>query len=147
MDSSRTRAVFEPSPKVSNVRVQVQVIDIRVRVQVLKNKDSSPTPLVFTHPQHQLQVIMLYHNQILLSSFSFQGTKAWRNDQDGSWYIHHLCEVLKKYHERDHFMDMLVMVNSEVAKRESSDEAAKQMPCIVSTFTKRFYLGQPNTNN
>ncbi|XP_072016094.1 caspase-3-like [Amphiura filiformis] len=70
-----------------------------------------------------------------------KGTKAWRNQVDGSWFIKSFCETLKTCHKTDHLLDMLLRVNSEVADRESTEGGAKQMPCQVSTFTKKFMLG------
>ena len=70
------------------------------------------------------------------------GTKAWRNDVVGSWFISVFCETLKHCYKEDHLLDILLRVNNEVGLKESSEAGAKQMPCQVSTLTKKFMLGE-----
>ena len=60
---------------------------------------------------------------------------------DGSWFIKSFCEAVKLFHKVDHIQDILLRVNADVGERESSESGAKQMPCQVSTLTKRFMLG------
>lgn len=69
------------------------------------------------------------------------GTRAWRNSEEGTWYIKHLCKAISENTQRDHFMDLLLKVHNEIAARVTrTQDPAKQMPCLVTTFTKKFRL-------
>ena len=58
----------------------------------------------------------------------------------GSWFLHPFYEVAKKWHEKEHLMDMLVRVNDKVAQMETDVDRVKQMPCQVTTLTKDLWL-------
>ncbi|XP_022084273.1 caspase-3-like [Acanthaster planci] len=77
---------------------------------------------------------------VLVSYATTKGTKAWRNEEDGSWFIYHFCNVIRQRHQKEHLMDLLVRVNDEVSKMESTEKGAKQMPCQITTLTKHIWL-------
>ncbi|XP_038046191.1 caspase-3-like [Patiria miniata] len=77
---------------------------------------------------------------VLISYATTKGTKAWRNEEDGSWFIHQLCEISKQRYKEEHLMDLLVRVNNQVARMESTEDRSKQMPCQISTLTRHIWL-------
>lgn len=66
--------------------------------------------------------------------------KAWRNEEEGSWFVKDLCDVITEYYDKEHILDILVRVNSLMVWREATQDRGKQMPCFVCTFTRRFKL-------
>lgn len=81
-------------------------------------------------------------NADVLEAFATSsGTRAWRNSLEGTWYINHLCRAINENTRRDHFLDLLLRVHNQIAGRvTNNDNPAKQMPCYVTTFTKKFRL-------
>ncbi|XP_077986203.1 caspase-3-like [Glandiceps talaboti] len=77
---------------------------------------------------------------MLVAYASSYGTKAWRNGVEGTWFIHELCNVIRKDYHSEHLIEMFATVNGLVANRESTEDKAKQMPEQVTTLTKKFYL-------
>ncbi|XP_077986566.1 caspase-3-like [Glandiceps talaboti] len=77
---------------------------------------------------------------MLLAHATSDGTKAWRNEEEGSWFIKDLCATIKEWHDKWHLLEILTKVNGSVAERICSEKRAKQMPQQVSTLTKNFYL-------
>ncbi|XP_071829818.1 caspase-6-like [Apostichopus japonicus] len=74
-----------------------------------------------------------------------QGFFAFRNVNNGSWYISELCEQLKKFSADEEFTKILTRVHHKVSQRESQSEnpdasGKKQMPCFVSMLTKQLFL-------
>lgn len=74
------------------------------------------------------------------------GYYSWRNSKDGSWFIQSLCSMLKQYADKLEFMHILIRVNRKVAIEYESYSlditfhAKKQIPSIVSMFTKELYF-------
>ena len=65
---------------------------------------------------------------------------------DGSWFVQAISEVFKEHSDSMDIMDMMTMVNRKVAydfasctDREFTSDM-KQMPCIVSTLTRKVYF-------
>ncbi|XP_070532537.1 caspase-3-like [Ptychodera flava] len=77
---------------------------------------------------------------MLLANATTEGTRAWRNDEEGSWFIKHLCDTIKERSNQLHLLEIMALVNGLVAKRVSSEEGAKQMPEQITTLTKLFFL-------
>lgn len=76
------------------------------------------------------------------------GHVSYRDTENGTWFIESLCRVLNENkHEMDLFQ-MLTLVNLKVAVDYQSEDAYKQMPCIVSMLTKLivFPKKKPLTN-
>ncbi|XP_072175565.1 caspase-3-like [Diadema setosum] len=78
------------------------------------------------------------NSDVLIAYATTEGTKAFRNHYEGSWFVHDLCDVIAEFKDKEHILDILVRVNKKMARRESTKDRAKQMPCFVCTFTKRF---------
>ncbi|GFO31389.1 caspase-3 [Plakobranchus ocellatus] len=74
------------------------------------------------------------------------GSYAWRNNQDGSWFIQALCIVLENYGTKMELMHMLTHVNRIVAYEFAScaekdfGEHTKQLPCTASMLTRYVYF-------
>ncbi|KAJ8269676.1 hypothetical protein COCON_G00122830 [Conger conger] len=74
------------------------------------------------------------------------GYYAWRNAQNGSWFIQSLCSILEEFGKQLELMQLMTRVNNMVAlsfqstNSKSSLHAKKQIPCIVSMLTKELYF-------
>nr|XP_040031062.1 caspase-3-like [Gasterosteus aculeatus aculeatus]XP_040031063.1 caspase-3-like [Gasterosteus aculeatus aculeatus] len=74
------------------------------------------------------------------------GYYAWRNTQNGSWFMQSLCEMLRRFSGQLELMQIMTRLNHRVALHfESSSDTPgysgkKQIPCIVSMLTKDFYF-------
>ncbi|KAJ8262203.1 hypothetical protein GJAV_G00163700 [Gymnothorax javanicus] len=74
------------------------------------------------------------------------GYYAWRNKENGSWFIQSLCSVLNKYGKELEIMQLMTRVNNMVARGFQSAsllpgfDGKKQIPCIVSMLTKELYF-------
>ncbi|XP_071490228.1 caspase-3-like [Diadema antillarum] len=78
------------------------------------------------------------NSDVLIAYATTEGTKAWRDSSEGSWFVKDLCDVIAEFKDKEHILDILVRVNNRMVWRESTEGRAKQMPCFVCTFTKRF---------
>ncbi|XP_055081055.1 caspase-3-like [Periophthalmus magnuspinnatus] len=73
------------------------------------------------------------------------GYYAWRNAENGSWFIQSLCEILPKYKHLE-LMQIMTRVNRKVALDFVSSNSKKEfdgkkaIPCFTSMLTKDFYL-------
>ncbi|XP_072288633.1 caspase-3-like [Eucyclogobius newberryi] len=73
------------------------------------------------------------------------GHFAWRNVDNGSWFIQSLCEILPKHKDLE-LMQILTRVNRKVAYEYESystnprSNGKKTVPCITSMLTKDFYF-------
>ncbi|KAJ8383099.1 hypothetical protein SKAU_G00038770 [Synaphobranchus kaupii] len=76
------------------------------------------------------------------------GYYAWRNKDNGSWFIQALCCMLGKYGKELEILQVMTRVNNMVALnfQSSSDRPGlddkKQIPCIVSMLTKELYFSR-----
>eukprot|EP00058_Branchiostoma_floridae_P014712 XP_002600200.1 hypothetical protein BRAFLDRAFT_66705 [Branchiostoma floridae] len=78
---------------------------------------------------------------ILVAYATTEGFKAWRRVGEGSWFLSEMLDVFKTKLQSDHLLDMLTEVNDRVTHRTVvGSQPAKQMPCQVSTFTKKFFF-------
>ncbi|XP_061108027.1 caspase-3-like [Conger conger] len=74
------------------------------------------------------------------------GYYAWRNPQNGSWFIQSLCSILDEFGKQLELMQLMTRVNNMVALNFQSNSftpgfnAKKQIPCIVSMLTKELYF-------
>ncbi|XP_068134814.1 caspase-3-like [Hyperolius riggenbachi] len=68
------------------------------------------------------------------------GYVAWRDKEEGSWFIQTLCEMLEKHWKSYELLQILTCVNNKVAYQYETSTGKKEMPCIVSTLTKCLYL-------
>ncbi|XP_055015636.1 caspase-3-like isoform X2 [Boleophthalmus pectinirostris] len=73
------------------------------------------------------------------------GHYAWRNSQNGSWFIQSLCEILPKYKHLE-LMQIMTRVNRKVAfdfvssNNNPEFDGKKAVPCFASMLTKDFYF-------
>ncbi|XP_041481228.1 cell death protein 3-like [Lytechinus variegatus] len=105
----------------------------------------SPAIVSDTYPRQQPEYMTRpVNSDILIAYATSEGTKAWRNEDEGSWFVKDLCDVITEYCEKEHMLDILVRVNSRMVWREATENRGKQMPCFVCTFTKKFMLAYPN---
>lgn len=71
---------------------------------------------------------------------------AWRNMEEGSWFIQALCEVLQKNWKRMDLLSMMTRVCRKVAIEFQSSagredmSGKKQVPCITSMLTRDVYF-------
>nr|AEO22140.1 caspase 3-like protein [Branchiostoma lanceolatum] len=78
---------------------------------------------------------------VLVAYATTEGFQAFRRVGEGSWFLSKMRAVFNHKHQSDHLMDMLTEVNDRVSHRTAiGSKPAKQMPCQVSTFTKKFYF-------
>ncbi|XP_066295236.1 caspase-6-like [Branchiostoma lanceolatum] len=78
---------------------------------------------------------------VLVAYATTEGFKAYRRQGEGSWFLSEMLEVFKDKVQSDHLLDMLTVVNNKVSSRETvGSEPAKQMPCQVTTLTKKFFF-------
>ncbi|XP_074656845.1 uncharacterized protein LOC141910044 [Tubulanus polymorphus] len=79
---------------------------------------------------------------VLIAYATIPGYVAWRNEEEGSWYIQTLCEVLKERSRSLDLVKMLTLVGDKVAAKVNKKEnnEYKQMPCVVTTLRKDLYF-------
>jgi hypothetical protein len=78
----------------------------------------------------------------------FSDNASMVNPTAGSWFVQTILEVFRRHYKKEHVADMMTVVNLVVAELRGklldgdgkSYVEAIQMPCIVSTLRKRFYL-------
>lgn len=88
------------------------------------------------------------YSDILVARSCFDGFVSNRNPKDGSVFVRTLCEVLRDYHQRFDFLQMLTIVNQKVAYKyppktekdggdcENASCGRKQMPTVMHTLTR-----------
>lgn len=74
------------------------------------------------------------------------GFYAWRNMDEGSWFIQAICQVLRENWKRMHLQEMMTRVCRKVAfefesrHKDSAMSGMKQIPCITSMLTRDVYF-------
>lgn len=81
----------------------------------------------------------------LIAYATTEGYRSWRREEKGSWFIHHLTQTFQQCYQSEHVMDMLTIVNRQVSQEQTAgsvlvQQGVKQMPCQVSSLTKKLYL-------
>ena len=66
------------------------------------------------------------------------GYKAFRDPEEGSWFIQQLCKTLRANAHKDHLVDILTMVTNQVSSMEYHGEA--ELPAIKSCLRKKLYI-------
>ncbi|XP_019643567.1 PREDICTED: caspase-7-like [Branchiostoma belcheri] len=78
---------------------------------------------------------------VLVAYATTEGFQAFRRVGEGSWFLSKMLKVFNAKHQTDHLLDMLTEVNDRVSHRTAiGSQPAKQMPCQVSTFTRKFFF-------
>lgn len=67
------------------------------------------------------------------------GNVSYRHTESGSWFIQELCKNITAYGRRDDLVSIITRVSKCVAYHYQH-ENYKQMPCFISTLTRKFYL-------
>ncbi|XP_030853606.1 uncharacterized protein LOC100891245 isoform X2 [Strongylocentrotus purpuratus] len=86
------------------------------------------------------------NSDILIAYATSEGTLAWRNEEEGSWFVTDLCEVITECYDKENMVNILIRVNGRMVCREEKtkkQERIKQMPCFLCTFTRQFMLAYP----
>ena len=77
-------------------------------------------------------------SDILIAHSTIVGKKSTRDIYTGSWFIQTLIKHIHMHARNAHLMDIITMVNDEIA--ESELQGRRQMPEQVSTLTKFVYF-------
>lgn len=86
------------------------------------------------------------HADFLIAYSTLPGFYAWRNTQDGSWFMQALIKVVYNYYRHCDLLTMMTMVCHEVAYFKTSNATSvefnnkKQVPCITSMLTRRIFF-------
>ena len=87
-------------------------------------------------------------SDILVMYSTVEGHVAFRNRNNGSFFIQALCKELEENH-KEHLLNILTFVINDVTKYESEQRHLKkdnlyfkykQLPSIQSSLTKNFYF-------
>lgn len=81
-------------------------------------------------------------SDVLIAYSSVEGYESYRSPLAGSWFICTLMEQLKAHAHNMHLMDILTLVNQQIAGYETPS-GEKQMSCQMSTLTKFVYFKIP----
>ncbi|KAL9966429.1 hypothetical protein ACROYT_G024501 [Oculina patagonica] len=68
------------------------------------------------------------------------GYVSFRLPDSGTFFIQTLVEVIRKYHHRHHFLEILTEVTKLVVERQNKMEHPVQVPAPVHTLTNLLYL-------
>ena len=77
-------------------------------------------------------------SDILVAYSTIYGELAYRDIDNGSWFIQTLLKQISTHAYNEHLMDIMIMVNKKIAT--SDLEGKRQMPQQVSTLTKFVYF-------
>ena len=77
-------------------------------------------------------------SDILVAYSTIDGELSYRNIRNGSWFIQTLLKQISTHAYNEHLMNIMIMVNKEIAESELS--GYRQMPQQVSTLTKFVYF-------
>ena len=91
-----------------------------------------------TNDDHEKQLCPPESSDILIAYSTYEGEEAFRHAHNGSWFVQTLIEQFNEHADRSHLMDIMTVVNKEIA--ESDLEGHRQMPQQVSTLTKFVYF-------
>ncbi|KAL3316922.1 hypothetical protein Ciccas_004431 [Cichlidogyrus casuarinus] len=111
----------------------------------LKNHSSvSEVSADFIEPSSFNKVVNTRHDLPYLSDCVFAystlpGFVSWRQPEEGSLFIQTLVEVIKKYGQQMHFLDLLTEVNRTLINKTASD-GCKQISQPATTLTRPFFL-------
>ena len=102
--------------------------------------------LILKKRKLQESVDSLLMTDIFKMHSTAEGHYSFRNKTEGSWFIQALCEELRENIFED-LMTIGTNINRRVAYSKQSNipddkrlDASKQMPCIDSNLTKKFYF-------
>ncbi|XP_078377977.1 caspase-3-like [Oculina patagonica] len=76
----------------------------------------------------------------VLAFATVPGYVSFRLPDSGTFFIQTLVEVIRKYHHRHHFLEILTEVTKLVVERQNKMEHPVQVPAPVHTLTNLLYL-------
>lgn len=82
-------------------------------------------------------------SDMLIACATQQGSLAWRNSHNGSWFINAIANVFMQDAKEEHVADMMTKVNNAVAAKAisvDSDSVQVSMPVYEMMFRKKLYL-------
>ena len=91
-----------------------------------------------TNDDHEKQLCLPESSDILIAHSTIVGKKSARDTYRESWFIQTLIKKLHTHAHNAHLMDIMTVVNDEIA--ESELQGRRQMPQQVSTLTKFVYF-------
>ena len=91
-----------------------------------------------TNDDHEKQLCLPESSDILIAHSTIVGKKSARDIYRGSWFIQTLIKQLHTHAHNTHLMDIMTVVNKEIA--ESELQGRRQMPEQVWTLTKFVYF-------
>ena len=68
------------------------------------------------------------------------GYAAWRNEENGSWFIQSIVEAIRDYSEDHDLVSILTEVNRKVAEKCETKGEKKQISTFVSQLRYKLYL-------
>ena len=100
-----------------------------------------------TGPAVELDHRVPKHADFLLGYATVSGCYAYRDTQQGSWFITSLVDALEK-HKTEDIMTILAIVNEKMSQlqAEFEGEYCGQISAPVTTLTKKLYFGVLGTN-
>lgn len=82
------------------------------------------------------------HADLLTALSTISGYASFRDRVKGTWYIQELCQVIDEYGDKNHMLDLLIMVNDKVSQRSAHKDGkiVGQLPEAKITLRRKFYL-------
>ncbi|KAI3379882.1 hypothetical protein SNEBB_002276 [Seison nebaliae] len=84
----------------------------------------------------------------LFAYATLEGHYAWRNVENGSWFVQTLCQIFDTESEKKEILHLLTKIQRRISYHYHSNcddnfmNNRQQMPCFVSTLTKELYFGK-----
>ena len=91
------------------------------------------TPATLSGDGPSLTVVIPSYADTMISYSCWEGYLSYASEDEGSWFVTALTDVLTRYGNTKHLTDMLVMVNNLLADK---DQSVKQMPCFTCSLLK-----------
>ena len=91
-----------------------------------------------TNDDHEKQLCLPESSDILIAHSTIVGKKSPTDIYRGSWFIQTLTKHIHTHGHNAHLMDIMTVVNEEIAESEPQDR--RQIPEQVSTLTKFVYF-------
>ncbi|KAL3285177.1 hypothetical protein HHI36_019296 [Cryptolaemus montrouzieri] len=95
-------------------------------------------------PMSTFSIKNIFSDMLIVYS-TLEGKYAFRHNTNGTWLIQEICKNFTAYGRRDDVFSMLTRVIKCVSKNyfdQEKQEVVKQLPVIVSTLSKKFYLNK-----
>uniref|UniRef100_A0A240PLY8 Caspase family p20 domain-containing protein n=1 Tax=Anopheles epiroticus TaxID=199890 RepID=A0A240PLY8_9DIPT len=89
-----------------------------------------------------VSVLIPMYAHLLVMYSCYEDYVSYRSEEEGTWFIQALCNVLRSDIENENLLTLLTHVSNLVANRsaETASGSFKQIPVINSMLTKQFYF-------